>query len=298
MTPTYDGIITSFTTYLQNIGYNPKTAKRLPVQVKSFFVYHNLSDPKAATQEQILRFYDWLHTKPNERRGGGISDSHIHHHLYALRTFFTWLEHTGQIRANPISALTFKPGEKKTREPLSSEEIKALFAATITDRERAMLHLLYSCGLRRAEAVMLDTGDVHFKARMLYVRRGKGCKRRAIPITERVAEALECYLLAERSTAVLQKGFGYTGHRHPTAFMLNKTGGRMSGGTCNELVHALRERAGIAQIVTPHYLRHSIATHLLEAGVPIEQVKDFLGHSNLEATQLYAKVYSKQLRNL
>ena len=72
----------------------------------------------------------------------------------------------------------------------------------------------------------------------------------------------------------------------------------MQGGTYDDIMAALKEKSGIGKILTPHYLRHSIATHLLAAGVPISQVKDFLGHSNLEATKIYTKVYDHQLKNL
>lgn len=290
----------AFKAYLLSVGYSSKTAQRLPHQAQSFFEYHNLQDVKTVTPAHILSFYAWLHTRPNlrSRDGGGLSASHIHHHIYALRVFFSWLEHTGQLRSNPISALSFKRPEKGKREPLTPEEIKALFEAANSYRETAVLHLLYSCGLRRSECAALDITDLHYKARMLYVRRGKGCKRRAIPITEKVADALEVYYLTERSTSTMLKGAVNAGYRHPTAFVLNKVGGRISGNTLNALVIALKRKAGLERTVTPHYLRHSIATHLLEAGVPIEQVKDFLGHSHLEATQIYAKVHNRQLRNL
>lgn len=279
-------MIKEFGAYLRSMGYGKGSVSGMPRCVALFLDYHQLSDPKAATPAHITGFYEWLHLKPNERRGGGLSESHIHYHLYALRVFFTWLEHTGQVKENPASALSFKKEEKKTRQPLSQTEVKSLFEAARTDRERALLHLLYSCGLRRTEAVMLDEGDLHFKSRMLYVRRGKGSKRRALPLPPKVSDALEAYLLTERSSL---KG---------AAFMLNKVGGRMSGNSCNALIKELKQRAGLQTEVTPHYLRHSIATHLLEAGVPIEQVRDFLGHSSLEATQLYAKVCDGRLKKL
>lgn len=288
-------MIKEFEAYLCSMGYGKGSVSGMPRCVALFLDYHKLSDPKAASPAHVTSFYEWLHIRPNERRGGGLSESHIHYHLYALRVFFSWLEHTGRIRENPTSALSFKKGEKKTRQPLSQTEVKALFEAARTDRERALLHLLYSCGLRRTEAVMLDEGDLHFKSRMLYVRRGKGCKRRALPLTPKVSDALEAYLLTERGSLAASH---LRGDRRGAAFMLNKVGGRMSGNSCNALVKELKERAGIETEVTPHYLRHSIATHLLEAGVPIEQVRDFLGHSSLEATQLYAKVCDGQLKKL
>lgn len=291
-------MITAFKGYLQAVGYAPGSITNLCAQAASFIQYAALSGPGEATPCQIQDFYGWLHERANERRGGGISDSHIHHHMYALRVFFGWLEHSGQLRENPISALVFKRPQRQSREPLSREQVRALFEAAGSERETAALHLLYSCGLRRMEAVMLDTADVHYRSRLLYVRRGKGRKRRAVPLPEKVAGSLEAYATGERVQGCLRPGNGSLGYRHPTAFLLNKVGGRISGGSLNLLLQALKKRAGIETEVTPHYLRHSIATHLLASGVSLMQVRVFLGHSHLESTQLYVKVSTAQIRSL
>ena len=105
----------------------------------------------------------------------------------------------------------------------------------------------------------------------------------------KVSEALQAYYLEERTQA---------NTKDTDAFMLNRTGTRMSGDSYNRRLKEIAARTAIRREISLHYLRHSIATHLLESGLPVEYVRDFLGHSHLEATQIYTKVYTKQIRTL
>ncbi|MXV13906.1 tyrosine-type recombinase/integrase [Hufsiella ginkgonis] len=153
-------------------------------------------------------------------------------------------------------------------------------------QERAVLHLFYSCGLRRNEGEALNARDVHFAQRLLYVRSGKGAKRRVVPMPAQVAADLENYYMQERAD------------HQERAFMLNKTGGRMSGQGYQGVLSELLERAGLPPGTTLHHLRHSIATHLLASGVSMELLREFLGHSCLETTQIYAGISRQQLLTL
>jgi integrase/recombinase XerD len=290
MTPTHDQTVKEFRDYLQQIGYGKSSVKMLPDCVRAFLESQGHSPIDEMTSADIVLFYRWLRQRPHKRREGGLSEQYINHHLYALRIFFGWLEATGQIAANPISTMKFKSPVPNRREPFTQSEIKALFHACQAIKETALLHLFYSCGLRRAEAVKLNTRDIHFRQQVLYVREGKGAKRRAVPMTARVSRELENYYLEERGAAKNAKD--------TEAFMLNGAGTRMSGDGYNRRLKEIAARTGIRREISLHYLRHSIATHLLESGLPVEQVRDFLGHSHLEATQIYAKVYQKQLRKL
>ena len=166
------------------------------------------------------------------------------------------------------------------------KEINQLFENTITAKETAILHLFYSCGLRRTEAENLNTSDIHFSKNLLYVREGKGAKRRVIPMNEKVKKELENYYNNERTKI------------NEESFILNRTNERMRGDSYNRALKEIIKRSEIEKEITLHHLRHSIATHLLENGLSIEFVRDFLGHSHLEATQIYAKVRAKQLKNL
>lgn len=282
-------LIGSFRSYLQNMGYSKSTCYMLPDCMKGFFEYSK-KEVGQITPKEIQDFYHYLQTRPHKLKSGALSEQYINHHIYALRTFFNWLEETGQVQYNPISVLKFKSPEPNHRQPLTQSEIIQLFASCTSQKETALLHLFYSCGLRRSEAVTLNTNDIHFKQQVLYVREGKGAKRRAVPMTQKVGKELESYYLEER--------INQTKVRDTEAFILDTTGVRISGDSCNRLLKKILERLEIKKEITLHHLRHSIATHLLESGLSIESVRDFLGHGHLETTQIYAKVSQKQLQKL
>lgn len=279
-------IVETFRSYLAQLGYSKSTVNMLPACVLDFLQYTNTTEVKQINQEQIQSFYEYLQNRKQKRKEEALSETFIHHNIYSLRVFLNWLEQTQQIKYNPISNIKFKRPQGNTREPLSQKEINQLFENAITAKEIAILHLFYSCGLRRTEAESLNTSDIHFTQNLLYVRAGKGAKRRVIPITEKVKKELENYYNKERTKI------------NEEAFILNRTNERMSGDSYNRALKEIIKRAEIEKEITLHHLRHSIATHLLENGLSIEFVRDFLGHTHLEATQIYAKVRAKQLKNL
>lgn len=283
-------IIKSFEIYLIQLGYSSGTCRMLPRLVQSFFHHNGDLFIHRVTQQDIIKFYDDLFIRPHQRREGGLSEIHINHHVYALKVFFNWLEVTRQIQMNPISALNFKKPEYKMRQPLSKNAIHELFEAAQNIRERIILHLFYSCGLRRAEAVQLDIKDVHFKTRLVYVRAGKGAKRRVVPVTEKVKAEMEEYYLCERTSQKKQQD--------PEPFIVNQYGKRLQGNDYYKLLKRILARTTVDQQTSLHHLRHSIATHLLENGLRSEFVRDFLGHTYLESTQIYVKVNKKLLSKL
>jgi len=282
-------LIPDFTAWLGQLGYGESTRHMLPACVRDFLQQQQITDIRYIEPQQVRDFYTWLPTRPLKKRSGALSEMMIHHYVYALKTFFTWLEITGQMEYNPISGLVFRRPAQNVRLPLSTEEIGQLFTAATGLKERALLHLFYSCGLRRSEGEALNTADVHFKVQLLYVRAGKGAKRRVVPMPVAVASDLETYWLQERCGQTVKKV------SDQDAFMLNRVGGRMSGAGYNTLFKALASRADLSPEITLHHLRHSIATHLLQSGMPLEQVRDFLGHYFLETTQLYARPSAEQL---
>jgi integrase/recombinase XerD len=278
-------ILQDFTNYIHQIGYGKGSQYQIPNCIKEFLEQIN-KPVKQIQQQDILIFYEYLQTRPLKKRTGALSEVMINHYVFAMKVFFSWLEQTEQIKANPISSLKFKKPHYNPREPLSQEEINQLFKATTTAKETAILHLFYSCGLRRTEAENLNSSDIHFTKNLLYVREGKGAKRRVIPINEKVKKGLENYYLNERTKI------------NDVAFILNKRNERMSGDSYNKALKEIILKSELQKEITLHHLRHSIATHLLENGLSIEFVRDFLGHSHLEATQIYTKVFTKQLKNL
>lgn len=281
-------IIACFSNYLSILGYSPGTQRMLPACVREFFEYGQYASLEVVKPPDILQFYDWLHMRPLKWREGGLSEMMIHHYVYALRVFFSWQQQSGGITSNPISGLKFKRPHKGRRVPLTVAEIQSLFSAAITLKQQVLLHLFYSCGLRRSEAVRLQLSDVHFKPQLLYVRSGKGERRRVIPLTDKVAGCLEQYVRYTRGR----------GRNTATAFMLNRLGRAMSGKNYVYLLKALVSKAGLPGEISPHVLRHSIATHLLQRGMRLGDVREFLGHQHLETTQLYALPSHQQIQAL
>src|SRR3989339_1185872 len=144
--------IENFRNYLLQLGYSKSTVYMLPECMKGFFEYHNTTTIESITQQHIISFIEYLQIRPHKRKEGGLSECYIYHHIYALKLFFSYLEETGQIKYNPISVMKFKRPKHNTREPLTKAEINRLFETAQTLKETAMLHLFYSCGLRRSEA--------------------------------------------------------------------------------------------------------------------------------------------------
>lgn len=264
----------------------------LPALVAEFIRQQRLTDISCVQQEQVKAFYDYLPTRPLQKRSGALSEMMITHYVYALRTFFTWLQVTEQADYNPISGIKFRPGKQNARQPLDATEIYQLFEAGTTLKQTAILHIFYSGGLRRAEGEQLNIADIHFRENLLYVREGKGTKRRVIPLTAKVTADLEAYYLQDRCSAQVKKV------KDQEAFFLNRIGNRLLGDQCNRILQQLADKAGLKKEVTLHQLRHSIATHLLQGGMGMEQVRDFLGHYFLESTQVYAKPAAEQLKLL
>ncbi len=244
------------------------------------------------TSSDIKKHHEYLQQRPNYSRPGGLSSATITGYLFTLRLFFNYTEKTGLIKSNPMSVLSFPRRTGKEREVLTRSEISQLYCVCKNDQERAMLSLFYGCGLRRCEAKKLNLKDIDHRGKWLYVRSGKGRKRRVIPLSESVVKDLKNYRHNERPGQETR----HTKLNDKKAFMLNKTGTRMKGNSYWKTLKSILKRTTIQKSISLHHLRHSIATHLLASGMSIEQVRDFLGHEHLESTQIYTRVSTNQLK--
>ncbi len=251
--------------------------------------------------EHITRHYQYLEQRPNTKTGEPLSLKSLHHHIQALKHYFKMLQSESRIMIDPMSALKFptpKRDEGEAREVLSQEEIRELYDQSVNHEERAILSLAYGCGLRVSELVAIDIADIKLREGILIVRRGKGGKRRVVPMSRKVIEDLSEYYDKERED--LTKGRDYK--KGQLAFMLNSRGGRMKKYTYNGRLRAMIMRTGNEAIeskrITIHNLRHSIATHLIERGVSVEQVREFLGHSQLESTEVYTRIGRKLIKGM
>jgi site-specific recombinase XerD len=212
------------------------------------------------------------------RRPSKLAPATISRKLAAVRAF---LRHALGPARVPAAALAPRRGRRLPDAPRVSEVDDVLAALEGDDavslRNRALIELVYSAGLRSAEAVGLDLGDVDFEQELVHVRRGKGAKDRVVPLGEHAALWLARYLRDARPELV---------HGAADALFVSKRGRRLDTSTLRRLVPH------------PHRLRHAFATHLLEGGADLRTIQELLGHSSLSTTQVYSHVDAKRLRRV
>jgi integrase/recombinase XerD len=280
--------------YLHAVGYSLSSRKTFTTGIKEFLWW--LEKQKIITihtveESDIETFYTYLQERPSLIGGGALSESRITLHMYTLKLFFKHLQDVDHIQINPIGNLDYKKEYKRTRENLLSvADIEKLYSECSSAKERALLGIIYGCGLRRQEAVDVNVKDIHFKSGLLYVREGKGGRKRTIPLSKTVLNDLKDYYFHERP--------GELHHTQGTieAFMLNKYGTRMQGDHYSGEVKKLVRKAKLDIQITLHHFRHAIATHLIESGMKLEHVKDFLGHKSIETTQTYTHITTTHMK--
>jgi len=210
-----------------------------------------------------------------------------------LRSFFAWLARRRVVLFDPAEALVL--GDRTAPLPktvLTESEVQALLAVPRRDavglRDRAILEMLYSTGLRRAELCALDLYDLDAADELVRVRQGKGRKDRYVPVGTHALEALSRYIHHGRpGLAAVPK--------EPALFVASITGRRLNVKTLNLIVRRHGAAAGIGKRVTPHVLRHTCATHLLQGGADLRHVQAILGHASIATTQVYTRVAVEDL---
>jgi len=298
----YRTLAEEFYRYLLRLGYNPKSCKsryNYLCEFLSQLEQKGILNIVQITAQEISNYYEYISERPSKKDGGILSQKTTHSHMRIIRDLFIMLQNEGKVKINPCSTLKFHyPRETAERTILDQEEIKQLYKVVETAQEKAILSMAYGCGLRVGELVSCNIEDIRLREKILIVPKGKGNKRRVVPISSGVVKDLADYYYNEREP--LTKGRDYK----PTesAFMLHSRGGRMRKHTYNKYLKRIINRTENQAIkekqITIHNLRHSIATHLLEQGIPVEQVRMFLGHSQLETTQIYTHISKRQLKEL
>jgi integrase/recombinase XerD len=286
MTINITQITTDFKSYLTQIGYQKNTVQMLPSNLKEFLLY-TAKELENINKIDVLEYHKYIKTRPKKRGIGLLSESMVNHHVYALKVFFNYQMELGVITQNPMSTLTFEKPKSKPREILSQQEINELFEICQSHKEKAILSLCYGLGLRRMEVQNLKLADLDFEHLMAYVREGKGKKRRIVPMTQAIANHLKNYIQFERKSK-----------SNVNTVLCSVIGTSMSGNRINSLMKKTVERLELDKNITLHSLRHSVATHLLENGLKLEVVRDFLGHKHLETTQIYTRINMKRLWGL
>jgi integrase/recombinase XerC len=227
----------------------------------------------------------------------GLARTSLARKRAAVRAFFQWARRAGHISADPTRGLFAPRQERRLPKFLRSAEIEALMLAPDDSpgglRDRALLELLYASGLRAGELVKLDLADLDLETREVRVRFGKGKKQRIALIGRAAHEALEEYLRNGRPVLAAKCKRGYS-----DGVFLNKLGDRLSDRGVRRTFDRYVSAVGDRLKITPHVLRHSFATHLLEGGADLRAVQELLGHANLATTQIYTHVTSERLKSI
>jgi integrase/recombinase XerC len=251
------------------------------------FAESGLTSARRVTAKHFRRFLLEL-----DRRQ--LARASIQRKLSAARSLFQWLLEHGRIDAHPGRALRQRRSPRRLPGALEVGEVTRLLESVDTSkplgrRDRAMLEFTYSAGTRAAETVGLDRDDLDLERGVARVR-GKGRKERMVGVGSAARDALRDYLSDPRRPKPSSKC--------ARAVFLNLRGGRLTTRALQKIVERAVLAAGIARRATPHTLRHSFATHLLDAGCDLRSVQELLGHANLATTQIYTHVSIERLRKV
>lgn len=269
----------------KSLSRHPNSVKRKRSEIKWLFSWlreRGHSDLAMIAEKDLVSCLAYL---KNERK---LATSTLASAASMMRTFFRYLEHAEIIPFSPARAL---PAPKRRyglpKAVLTHEEIKRLLDSTPPKslrslRDRAILELMYSSALRRAEVHHLDLNDLDIQNRRVHIREGKGLKDRVIPIGKTAIEWVERYLTEGRP------GFDPTADQ--LAVFLTPGGHRICASAVGVIVISASKRAGIERRVTSHCLRHTAASHLMWAGASLQEVCEFLGHASVHVTAGYCRV--------
>jgi integrase/recombinase XerD len=287
----------AFAQWQTRLGYSPATIRSNTHRLQQFFNWLKDEQITALSQiskETIAQYQKHLHTRKNQVRGGALSSGTIDGHVVNLYLFNTYLQkHDGDVL--PLEELKQPMREPVTRTILTQPEIKKLYEATDDSpygyRDRAMLGLYYGCGLRLSEGLALMLDDVDIKHNYVHVKKGKGNKERYVPMNKKIRSDLVDYIHYARSWFLDN---AYPSCRQPTScLLLSRRGTPCQAMMLNKNLRRIVDQANVNKRISLHCLRHSVATHLLQNGLLLEQIAQFLGHSSLESTQIYTHIVNE-----
>jgi integrase/recombinase XerD len=227
-------------------------------------------------------------------RAAGLNSRSIARHSVTVRQLLAFLQAEGQVKNGSLPSLSLPVAARKLPQVLSAEDVRKLLAQPnaskpLGARDKAMLELLYASGLRVSELVTLRTAQVNFQGDYLTVK-GKGGKSRAVPFGRWARETLREYLNNVRRLLLKGKSSVY--------LFTNRSGKPLSRQGFWKIIRSYALGAGIEKRVTPHTLRHSFATHLLEGGADLRAVQAMLGHADISTTQIYTHVDGARLKKV
>lgn len=279
-------------------GYAVHTQKNRRAHLRQFTTWCELRGITTApeiTPEALELYRHWLYER-RTKEGKPLAWGTQAQKLVAVRQWLAWLAKTERLLHNPAAALELpKLPRRLPRAVLSASEAEAVLArpdpeTTLGLRDRAILEVLYSTGIRRAELAGLLLPDVDFERGILLVREGKGGKDRFVPVGERALVWVEIYL--NRARPRLARG------RDPGHLFLTSRGGRFHTNRLSELVRGYIAAADLGKSGSCHVFRHTAATLMLEGGADIRDIQEMLGHDDLSSTQVYTRVSIQRLKDV
>lgn len=279
-------------------NYAAESNRRHDSNLRKFIVWcdeRGLNDPRAITRPILERYKKHLYYA-RKANGEPLSFNGQATLLSSVKTWFKWLTRENHLLYNPASELVLPRRPKHLpRSLLSLEDIDALLTTPdITEveglRDRAVLEVLYSCGLRRQELATLCLQDVDLRRRTVFVREGKGGRDRLLPIGDSASAWLGKYLADGRPMLLRDVG--------ESRVFISDYGEPYDGSGIGRLVKRVMKRAGIEVEGSAHLFRHAMATHMLENGADIRFIQAMLGHEDLRSTQVYTRVSVEKLREI
>ncbi len=294
-----------FKEWLDILGYCNQNVYNMPNIIREFFYQlekHGVDNIHQLEQIHIKKYHEYISSRPNQRRGGGLSEKYILMHMQAIEKLLEYLHHRG-IQNLPTLGIRLSQPKRKEIIILSVEEVQHLFELTrkekeqnpnnhrynqlqeiIDSRDRVMLVIYYSCGLRRNEGIHVTLDDINLDTKILHVRKGKKYKERFVPFNKTNAKILEEYICDYRPQIVKSK-------TESALFISANNGKTMQSDSLYDRLKSLQSQSDDLNLkekeIGLHTLRHSIATHLLQAGMSLEKIARFLGHSTMDSTQIY-----------
>ena len=231
----------------------------------------------------IVKYITYLNNK--------ISAKSINRHIVSIKNFFKYLERNDLIKNNPCTDITGLKTPKKMPRVLSEEDINKLLDIKLTDaysyRNKAMLELMYSSGLRVSELLNLELSNIDFNMNLVRIY-GKGNKERIVPIDDVATKYLYEYINIYRNTLLK--------NNVSNILFLNSRGDKLSRQGFFKILREIALEKGIKRDISPHTLRHSFATHLLDHGADLRSIQTMLGHENIETTQIYTHVSNNYIK--
>ncbi|MEO2154263.1 MAG: site-specific tyrosine recombinase/integron integrase [Nanoarchaeota archaeon] len=272
-------ILELYKSELEINGQTKKTIKTYSFFIEKFllFLKEKNKDIYSIEKRDIKEFLLKTHSQKK------YSSKTIYNMILALKSFLRFIE-----REDLAKELRLPRLPKPLPKALSKEEVKKLINQADNIRDKLLILLFYSTGLRVSEVRNLNINDINFEDKFLIVRRGKGQKDRVIPLPDKVIELLKEYLKWREEN--------YKNIVDKEALFINKFGKRMSYEFIEKIIRTIGKKANIK--VTCHMLRHSFATHMLENGADIRVIQEILGHEKLSTTQIYTKVTTRYLKEI